>query len=135
MKKKLLTLFLVILLSACSTKKPVPGIRKEVFLNNSSIEVKGNLNNITIPQDAATGTTKMRVVVMASQATAFQENILEYSCGPLDILNNFGEMEDYTVNIQATASVNDNELNKIKVFGQIMGVFMRKCVFKGVCGC
>ena len=50
MKKKLLTLFLVILLSACSTKKPVPGIRKEVFLNNSSIEVKGNLNNITIPQ-------------------------------------------------------------------------------------
>nr|WP_317631743.1 T9SS type A sorting domain-containing protein [uncultured Flavobacterium sp.] len=92
-----------------------------VFESNEAFYIGTGLNstltnNITIPQDAATGTTKMRVVVMASQATAFQENILEYSCGPLDISNNFGEMEDYTVNIQATASVNDNELNKIKVF-------------------
>lgn len=49
MKKKLLFLFFIILLISCDKKKPILGVRKDIFLNNSIIEVEGDINNITIP--------------------------------------------------------------------------------------
>jgi len=53
--------------------------------------------NITIPTTALAGNTRMRVVVAASVATAFGH---QFACGPVVAENNYGEMEDYTVNIQ-----------------------------------
>lgn len=50
--------------------------------------------NIVIPSTALPGLTRMRVVVMASRA---MQNA--FACGPLLADENFGEMEDYTVNI------------------------------------
>lgn len=50
--------------------------------------------NIEIPATALNGATRMRVIVFAMAP----ENITwEMSCGPTDPLNNFGEMEDYTL--------------------------------------
>ena len=50
--------------------------------------------NIVVPSTALTGLTRMRVVVMASMSML---NV--YVCGPLLPNVNFGEIEDYTVNI------------------------------------
>lgn len=50
--------------------------------------------NIIIPSTALTGPTRMRVVVMASMSM-----LNSFVCGPVLANNNFGEIEDYTVNI------------------------------------
>lgn len=50
--------------------------------------------NIIIPSTALTGPTRMRVVVMASISM-----LNSFVCGPLLANNNYGEIEDYTVNI------------------------------------
>lgn len=51
-------------------------------------------SNIAIPSTALPGLTRMRVVVSASIA---MQNA--FVCGPLTATENYGEMEDYTVNI------------------------------------
>jgi hypothetical protein len=50
--------------------------------------------NIIIPSTALLGPTRMRVVVMASISM-----LNSFVCGPVLANNNFGEIEDYTVNI------------------------------------
>lgn len=50
--------------------------------------------SIAIPSTALPGPTRMRVVVMASMSM-----LNAFVCGPLLANNNFGEIEDYTVNI------------------------------------
>jgi hypothetical protein len=50
--------------------------------------------NIVIPATALPGQTRMRVVVTASIT-----GLNAYVCGPIDPTENYGEMEDYTVNI------------------------------------
>ncbi len=50
--------------------------------------------NIIIPSTALPGATRMRVVVMASEVM-----LNSFSCGPVLAINNFGEIEDYTVNL------------------------------------
>lgn len=52
---------------------------------------------ITIPTTALIGQTRMRVVVAASTAAGFSA---AYSCGSLSATNNYGEMEDYLIDIQ-----------------------------------
>jgi sorbitol-specific phosphotransferase system component IIA len=59
--------------------------------------------NITIPVTALTGPTRMRVVVSASQ-NMYNANV----CGPISATANYGEMEDYTVNLLAPAEVVDS---------------------------
>lgn len=66
---------------------------------------------VTIPATATIGLTRMRVVVAASQATAFTT---AYSCGPQLATNPYGEMEDYMVDIQpslATPSFNSSNFS------------------------
>ena len=92
-----------------------------IFQEEESFYIGTGLNqsissNITIPTTALSGNTKLRVIVMASGAEAFQENLLEYACGPLVATENYGEMEDYTINIQPTASVENFVSNNIKLF-------------------
>lgn len=69
--------------------------------------------DITIPAGALLGNTRMRVVVAASTAEAFTD---EYRCGPLLANNNYGEMEDYTVNIVSNMAVSDVSKNGIKAY-------------------
>ncbi len=52
---------------------------------------------VTIPATALTGQTRMRVVLAASTAAGFST---AYSCGSLAANNNYGEMEDYLIDIQ-----------------------------------
>lgn len=56
--------------------------------------------NISIPATALPGPTRMRVVVTASIT-----GLHAYVCGPLSATENYGEMEDYTVNILNTSAV------------------------------
>lgn len=56
--------------------------------------------SIVIPSTALTGPTRMRVVLMASISM-----LNTYVCGPLLANNNFGEIEDYTVNILPETTV------------------------------
>ncbi|MNJ86392.1 hypothetical protein D3C87_38860 [compost metagenome] len=59
--------------------------------------------NITIPSTALAGPTRMRVVVTASIT-----GLHAYVCGPRTVNENYGEMEDYTVNLVTTAPVVDS---------------------------
>ncbi|RZJ72135.1 T9SS type A sorting domain-containing protein [Flavobacterium sp.] len=52
--------------------------------------------NIVIPETALDGNTRMRVLVSATTAAAFNTT---YACSPLTPTNNYGEIEDYVVNI------------------------------------
>ncbi|RYF63085.1 MAG: T9SS type A sorting domain-containing protein [Cytophagaceae bacterium] len=52
--------------------------------------------DIAIPETALEGNTRMRVLVSATTAEAFDAT---YACSPLSPENNFGEIEDYLVNI------------------------------------
>ncbi|WP_343631668.1 T9SS type A sorting domain-containing protein [Fluviicola sp.] len=56
--------------------------------------------NIAIPATALPGPTRMRVVVTASIT-----GLHAYVCGPIDEDENYGEMEDYTLNILSTVVV------------------------------
>lgn len=51
---------------------------------------------VVIPADALEGLTRMRVIVTASQATAFNAGVV---CGPISADNPYGEAEDYSINI------------------------------------
>lgn len=57
--------------------------------------------NVIIPATALDGITRMRVVVAAAIATSFNTT---FSCGPILAENNFGEMEDYAVDIDGLLS-------------------------------
>lgn len=54
------------------------------------------VGDVTVPATALNGNTRMRVIVAAALATAFNAT---YVCGPLTTDNPYGEMEDYLVNI------------------------------------
>lgn len=60
--------------------------------------------DVTIPEDALDGETRLRVVVSATTAAAFNAS---YGCGPTSASENYGEMEDYSIiisNSMATAN-------------------------------
>lgn len=59
--------------------------------------------NISIPATALSGPTRMRVVVTASIT-----GLHAYVCGPLTATENYGEMEDYTLNIIGTTVAVDS---------------------------
>lgn len=70
-------------------------------------------NNIVIPDTALDGITSMRVITSATTDEAFD---FTYACSPLNPDNNFGEVEDYRVNITNDLSAGD--------FGKgIVGIF------------
>ncbi|MDP2161136.1 MAG: T9SS type A sorting domain-containing protein [Flavobacterium sp.] len=69
--------------------------------------------NILIPENAVLGTTRMRVVVAAALATAFNAT---YACGPLAANNNYGEMEDYAITIEPPLSVSDVSTSSISMY-------------------
>jgi hypothetical protein len=52
--------------------------------------------NVTIPTDALDGVTRIRFVASATVASAFDAT---YACGPVSATQNYGEMEDYRINI------------------------------------
>jgi len=68
--------------------------------------------DIAIPTGALVGNTRMRVVVAASQESAFTD---AYKCGPLAANNPYGEMEDYTINI-GTLAVSETSKSNIKAY-------------------
>jgi len=53
-------------------------------------------SSITVPDTALEGNTRMRVLTSATTDAAFNAT---YACSPLSPDNNFGEIEDYIVNI------------------------------------
>lgn len=59
---------------------------------------------ITIPNDALSGTTRMRVIVAAATAAGFNAT---YVCGPVEADESYGEMEDYAITIENNLGVND----------------------------
>ena len=58
-------------------------------------------SNVIIPATALDGITRMRVVVSATIGTSFNAT---FSCGPIVAENNYGEMEDYAVDIDGVLS-------------------------------
>jgi hypothetical protein len=89
-----------------------------VFDSNEYTYIGTGLNevlnkDILIPSNALQGNTRMRVVVAASTAEAFTD---EYRCGPLVANNNYGEMEDYTVNINSLIAVSETSKNAIRTY-------------------
>lgn len=70
-------------------------------------------SNIAIPASALTGPTRMRVVVAAAVAASFTT---AFSCGPLTADNPFGEMEDYTVIIDAPLSTPGFNANSFSMY-------------------
>lgn len=65
---------------------------------------------VIIPATAMEGPTRMRVIVTATQATAFNAGVV---CGPISATNPYGEAEDYTINIVpflATPSFSQNAI-------------------------
>lgn len=69
--------------------------------------------NIIIPATALDGITRMRVVVAASIATSFST---AFSCGPILAENNFGEMEDYAVDIDGVLSTSAFSASKFVMY-------------------
>lgn len=70
--------------------------------------------DIAIPASALNGETRMRVVVAASTAENFST---DFSCGPISPDANYGEIEDYMVNITGgTMSVSDLSLKAISLY-------------------
>lgn len=61
-------------------------------------------SSITIPTTALEGNTRMRVITSATLDEAFNST---YACNPLNPNNNFGETEDYLVNITNDLSAGD----------------------------
>lgn len=72
--------------------------------------------NITVPANAVLGNTRMRIKKNFS-STIFYPNPC-FSGGSLAAGTNtgYGQAEDYTVNVQATAAVSDVNKNKLSVF-------------------
>ncbi len=69
--------------------------------------------SVVVPEAAMEGPTRMRVIVTASQASAFNAGVV---CGPADANNPFGEAEDYMINLVPSLGTQSFGQNSIAMY-------------------
>lgn len=80
-----------------------------ILENSTGTDGQQVVGQITVPSDATMGITRMRVLKAFPNSGYFIE-----ACNPTFL--NYGQIEDYTVNVTDALSVNGNDLNTVSIY-------------------